>query len=106
MEKLYVEVHDGGYRIVGTRISLDSIVYAFKDGRAPETIRRSFPVLTLEEVDGAITFYLAHEAEVDAYLQKAEQAADAMATELNAKARAQKPELFERLERARETVRR
>lgn len=70
MDKLYVENRDGAYWVNGTRISLDSIVEAFNRGAAPETIRRSFPVLTLEEVYGAITFYLAHENEIDEYLQR------------------------------------
>jgi uncharacterized protein (DUF433 family) len=54
MDKAYVEKRDGGYWIKGTRISLDSIVYAFQRGAAPETIRRSFPLLSLEEVYGAL----------------------------------------------------
>ena len=50
----YVEFHDEGYWIRGTRISLDSIVYAFRDGLSPETIARDcFPSLSLEEVYGA-----------------------------------------------------
>ena len=50
------------------RISLDSIVYAFKRGATPESIQRAFPLSTLEEVYGAITFYLAQAQELDAYL--------------------------------------
>ena len=66
----YVEQHDGGYWVAGSRISLDSVVYAFLEGLAPETIvAECFPVLTLEQVYGAITYYLAHRAEVDAYLK-------------------------------------
>jgi uncharacterized protein (DUF433 family) len=105
MEKLFVETHDGGYWVSGTRVSLDSIVYAFRQGYAPETIRRSFPVLTLEEVYGAITFYLGHETEIDDYMKEAKEAGDLMALDLNAKARAERPGLFERLRKARETVR-
>jgi uncharacterized protein (DUF433 family) len=48
MEKSHVEQRDGGYWIAGTRISLDSIVYAFKRGVAPESIQRAFPLLTLQ----------------------------------------------------------
>jgi uncharacterized protein (DUF433 family) len=55
MEKSYVEQRDGGYWMTGTRISLDSLVYAFKRGAAPESIQRAFPLLTLEEIYGAIT---------------------------------------------------
>ena len=31
-----------------------------------------FPVLTLEQVYGALTYYLAHRTELDAYLQQAD----------------------------------
>jgi hypothetical protein len=40
----YLERRNGGYYVTGTRVSLDSIVYSFKDGESPETIRQlSFP---------------------------------------------------------------
>jgi uncharacterized protein (DUF433 family) len=68
--KSYIEVCRGAYRIAGTRISLDSVVWAFREGLSPETIQRDcFSSLTLEQVYGAITFYLAHQAEIDAYLE-------------------------------------
>ena len=102
MDKAYVEERDGGYWVVGSRVSLDSLVYAFRRGASPETIRSSFPVLTLEQVYGAIAFYLAHEQEVDSYLEESEREAEAQGAEINARARAAKPELFERLERARQ----
>jgi uncharacterized protein (DUF433 family) len=72
MSKDYVTEFDGAYRITDTRVSLDSVVYAFLDGMSPESIVDSFPVLTLEQVYGAIAYYLAHQAEVDAYLQQGE----------------------------------
>jgi uncharacterized protein (DUF433 family) len=98
----YVEQRDGGYWVEGTRVSLDSLVYAFKRGASPESIKRSFPALTLEQVYGAITFYLAHETEIDAYLEQSEKEFEAQAKEMNERARAANPELFERLERARQ----
>jgi uncharacterized protein (DUF433 family) len=109
MDRTYVEQRDGGYYVAGERVSLDSLVYAFRRGASPESIRRSFPSLTLEQVYGAITFYLAHEQEIDAYLVESERQSEAQGAEMNARARAAKPELFERLERARlerETARR
>jgi uncharacterized protein (DUF433 family) len=96
----YVEQRDSGYWIKGTRISLDSIVYAFKRGAAPETIRRSFPLLTLEEVYGAITYYLAHETEVDDYLQSSEVELAAQANARREQVRTAKSELYERLAQA------
>lgn len=64
----YVEQRDGSYMVAGTRVSLDSIVHAFLSGSSAETIAQAFPVLTLEQVYGAITFYLAHREDVDRYL--------------------------------------
>jgi uncharacterized protein (DUF433 family) len=102
MEKNYIEQRDGGYWVQGTRISLDSIVYAFQRGVAPESIQRAFPLLTLEEVYGAITFYLAHMQEINAYLVQAEVVFAFQASQLNAAARAAKPEIFQNLERTRQ----
>jgi uncharacterized protein (DUF433 family) len=73
MEKLYVERHDGGYWVSGTRVSLDSVVLAFLQGLSPEAIASEcFPALTLEQVYGAIAYYLAHRPEVDACLKQAD----------------------------------
>lgn len=73
MVKQYVEQRDQGYWITDSRVSLDSVVLAFLDGLSPETIvAECFPVLTLEQVYGAITYYLAHRSEIDAYLQQSE----------------------------------
>jgi uncharacterized protein (DUF433 family) len=76
--KSYVAYRNDAYWVEGTRISLDSIVYAFQKGESPESIVQSFPLLTLEQVYGAIAFYLANRAEIDAYLAAEEEAFDAM----------------------------
>jgi uncharacterized protein (DUF433 family) len=79
MEKYYVEQRDEGYWVAGTRVSLDSVVFAFLDGLSPETIvTECFPVLTLEQVYGTITYYLAHRADIDRYLQQADAEFDAL----------------------------
>ncbi len=69
----YVEQHEGAYRVSGTRVSLDSIVYCFNDGQSPESIVQSFPVLELEQVYGAITYYLAHRSKIDEYMAQSRQ---------------------------------
>lgn len=94
MSKDYVEQRDGGYWIAGKRISLASVVYEFRNGAAPESIMRSFPLLTLEEVYGAITYYLSHQAEVDAYLAGRE----AEFEEQRRREREEDPELFRRFD--------
>ena len=71
MNKAYVEWRDEGYWIANSRVSLDTIVYAFLDGQSPESIAQSLPALTLEQIYGSIAFYLAHQPEVEAYLERA-----------------------------------
>lgn len=70
MEGGYVERRDDAYWISGSRVSLDSVVYAFLGGQTPESIAQSFPVLRLEQVYGAVAYYLANRDEVDAYLAR------------------------------------
>lgn len=73
MENKYVEWRDSGYWVAGTRVSLDSIVFSFLEGLSPETIAVDcFPVLTLEQIYGAIAYYLAHRSEIDTYLKQSE----------------------------------
>ena len=98
--KEYVIQRDGGYYIGDSRISLDSVTYAFKRGASPESIQRSFPLLTLEEVYGAIAFYLSHQQEVDLYLKEGE----AEFEELRQKSRKANPELHEKLDEARKNL--
>jgi uncharacterized protein (DUF433 family) len=66
--KKYVEQRDGTYFVTGTRISLDSIVCAFQRSESPETICENFELLRLEEVYGAIAYYLAWQPAIDTYL--------------------------------------
>jgi uncharacterized protein (DUF433 family) len=68
MAKDYIEERDSNYYVSGTRISLDSIVHAFRRGESPETICQNFELLRLEEVYGAIAYYLANQTDIDAYL--------------------------------------
>ena len=72
LAKQYIEQRDQGYWIEGTRISLDSVVYAFLNGESPEGIAQDFPLLALEQVYGAIAFYLANREIIDEYLKAGE----------------------------------
>ncbi len=69
VSKEYVEQRDGGYFVKGTRVSLDSVVYAFLRGESPEGIADSFPALQLEDIFGALAFYMANRDSVDHYLE-------------------------------------
>jgi uncharacterized protein (DUF433 family) len=70
-EKNYVRIDENGvYRVGNSRVMLDSVVSAFRAGHSAETIKQQYPALSLEEVYGSIAYYLAHDAEVDAYLKR------------------------------------
>ena len=96
----YIEQRNGGFYVAGTRVSLDSIVYSFKAGDSPETIRQNFSSLTLGQVYGAIAFYLAHEQEVDANIREGEAEIDRSVSPLSES----RPALYARLERARHEI--
>lgn len=98
MSTEYVEQRDGTYKIRGTRVSLDSVVYAYRRGASPESIQRSFPSLTLEQVHGSLAFYLSHKLEVDEYLAAGETEFE----KLHQDSRERHADWYERLRRARE----
>jgi len=57
-------------RIKGTRIGIETVLFDYLDlGLFPEDIAARYPTLTLEQVYATITYYWAHQSEVDAYLQ-------------------------------------
>jgi uncharacterized protein (DUF433 family) len=66
----YVEERGGGYYVAGSRVSLASVIFEFRNGASPETIRQNFPSLSLAQVYGAIAFYLSHPDQSEAYLQR------------------------------------
>ena len=97
MAKDYVDKVDGAYRVAGSRVSLDSIVHCFQEGLSAEGIAESFPTLTLEQVYGAIAFYLANQPLVDEYIRQGEN----LSRELQAESRRRNADLITRLQRAR-----
>ena len=58
----------GVLRVTGTRVSLDSVVYAFNEGATPEEIVQQYPTLDLKDVYAVISYYLQNQAEVEQYL--------------------------------------
>jgi uncharacterized protein (DUF433 family) len=66
----YVSQRQGAYWVGDTRVSLDSVVGEFLSGQTAEAIADSFPVLSLEQVYGAIAYYLGHRAAIDVYLRE------------------------------------
>jgi uncharacterized protein (DUF433 family) len=63
-----IVTHDGVVVVAGTRVTLDLIVAAFLAGSTAEQIVQQYPSVELVDAYAAITYYLRHRNEVDAYL--------------------------------------
>lgn len=66
------ETEQGAVRVRGTRVSLDTVIYAYNSGATPEDIVRSYTTLKLRDVYAVITYYLDHQDAVDAYITRQE----------------------------------
>src|SRR6266568_956871 len=97
MKKEYVKKVEGAYRVGETRVSLDSLVYLFREGMSAESMVESYSALTLEQVHGALAFYLANQKEIDAYLAEGQHAAESQ----HEQSRRTNAELIAKLQRAR-----
>ena len=96
--KAYVRTDEHGVmRVGGSRVMFESVVAAFEQGHSPETIRQQYPALTLAEVYGAITYYLANPSEVRDYLRRQ----NAVWDQWRAKAAEQPSAVVERLRASR-----
>ena len=99
MSKAFVEPRDGSFYLVGSRVPLALIVREFQNGESPEAIQTHYSTLSLEQVYGAITFYLGNKEEIERDLVERRRVEDEFTRTHPAP-----PELKQKLERAREQV--
>ena len=59
---------NGVVRVTGTRVTLDSLVYAFEEGATAEEIALRYPTLRLVDIYSVIAYFLNHQDEVKVYL--------------------------------------
>jgi len=97
-----VELRNGGYYVTGSRISLDSVVYLYRDGASPEAIQDDFPSLTIDQIKGAISFYLAHKQEVDDNIREGEAQIERLVPALEDS----RPDLYAKLRQAAQGLKR
>lgn len=67
---------DGVVRIGGTRVTLDTLVAAFREGAMAEEFVQQYPSVELADAYTAIGYYLHHRGEVDGYLERRDQFAE------------------------------
>jgi uncharacterized protein (DUF433 family) len=68
--------NDGVIRVGNTRVTLDTIVAAFKEGATAEEIAYQYPAVSLADIYSVISYYLHQKGNVEAYLKRREKFAE------------------------------
>jgi uncharacterized protein (DUF433 family) len=76
---------DGVVRVGSTRVTLDTVVAAFREGMTPEGIVEQYPSLRLADVYSVIGYVLSHQEEVGGYLRERQRLADEVRRENEAR---------------------
>ena len=77
----------GVLRIGTSRVLLELVIHAYRQGEAPEGIVEMYPDLELGDVFAVIAYYLAHRTEVDDYLRQCEEQAETIRRQIEASQR-------------------
>jgi uncharacterized protein (DUF433 family) len=75
----------GVIRVSNTRVTLDTIVTAFKEGATAEEIAQQYPTVPLADVYYVIGYYLHKRDQVEEYLGKRKLEADELQTQMGAR---------------------
>jgi uncharacterized protein (DUF433 family) len=67
----------GVIRVGGTRVTLESVLTAYREGESPEGILERFPSLDLGGIHATLAWYLGHLEEAEAYLERGRAEGDA-----------------------------
>jgi hypothetical protein len=76
MQKEYVRRVECAYRVGTPACPSIPLVYLFREGMSAESMVESYPALTLEQLHGALAFYLGYQKEIDAYLAEGQRTAE------------------------------
>ncbi|SRR5579883_3332009 len=82
-------VEGGAFRVGKTRVSLDLVVEEYENGMTPEDMVRAYDTLKLADVYAVIAYYLRHRDQVQAYMKRREERAQA----LRAKIESERPRI-------------
>ena len=84
-EAVPLEYREGSIRVIGSRITLDTLVGFFKQGETVKDLARGFPTLSLEQIKSIIAWYLTHQREANEYLAQSQAEADAIWQKISSK---------------------
>ena len=75
-EQIPLERDEGGtIRVASTKVTLESVAYAFQEGNSAESIQEAFPGLSLPDVYLVLGYCLRHPQELESYLDEQQQKA-------------------------------
>ena len=84
-EVIPLETDDNGViRVSHTRVTLDTVVTAFKEGATAEEIAQQYPTVPLADVYYVIGYYLRRRDEVESYLAERKEEADELQKQMEA----------------------
>lgn len=72
-------------RVGGTRVRLDTVVYAFNEGNTAEEIVSQYPALNLADVYAVIAYYLNNRSTIDEYIANQEIAANEIRSQIESR---------------------
>ena len=76
---------DGTVRVIGSRVTLDTLVARFEVGDTFEEIHEGFPTVSLAQINAIIGWYLDHKAEADEYINEGEAEEEKILQELQSR---------------------
>lgn len=106
LEKYFEFIDNESIRVAGTRVGIETILRDYHQGEGPEEIVLHYPTLSLEQVHAVITYYLANQEKVDAYMEKVTQQQEEGWQEQQQHPSGFVQELRKRLEQQRRSLRR
>lgn len=99
------EDEGGIVRIGNSRVSLDVLVEEYENGMTPDEMVSAYDSLAMADVYGAIAFYLRHRDEVQFYMKRRNDEAEALRVEIESRhPPIRRAELMARRERERNHV--
>jgi uncharacterized protein (DUF433 family) len=79
------EDSDGNVRVIGSRVTLHTIVGRFNVGDTIEEIHEGFPSVTIAQIKLIIDWYLNHRAEVDEYIREVDEEGERLRLEFESR---------------------
>lgn len=76
LETFFEFMETDDIRVKGTRVGIEVVIEDFLDGASPEEIAVRYPSLSLLQVYATLTYYLANQQTLQAYLEAGGQAVE------------------------------